>query len=512
MNKSSAQNSNNLSPQGDSYHTAPPTGSGRHSAPIDQLPTTGNPYSRSSGAPSQYSETTRKRRRRRHVLIACLCAVAALLVFGTVGAFAYMGRIQNNLTENVNQDLIDVLDETYVGEPFYMLLLGVDRSQWRENSEEYAGDNFRSDSMILARIDPKKQIVTLVSLHRDTLIDMGEYGKNKLNAAHALGGPALAVEVVSKFAGVPISHYAEIDFDGFSAVVDALGGVEVDVAMEIDDVEAGGHVDAGLQTLDGNEALILCRSRHSYDDYGDGDRYRAANQRLVIGAIADKLLASDPVTIASTVETLSQYVTTTMSIPEIINLAQNFKGMDVENNFYTAMEPTESFYENETWYEEVDKAAWREMMNRVNQGLPPTTEDEIDERNGAILSSTGGSNNASSNANANRNANTAATNTSAPTVMRSGTVTVKNGMGVAGVGDAAANKVKTLGYSATASNAQSFDYAMSVVVYRDPSQAQAAQEIADLLGVDVVTMNENNNYVFEGDFLVLIGADWQSST
>ncbi len=71
--------------------------------------------------------------------------------------------------------------------------------------------------------------VTLVSLHRDTMVDMGEYGVNKLNAAHVFGGPALSVQTVSKLAGVDISHYAEINFDGFRDIVDALGGIEVDV-------------------------------------------------------------------------------------------------------------------------------------------------------------------------------------------------------------------------------------------------------------------------------------------
>ena len=134
---------------------------------------------------------------------------------------------------------------------------------------------------------------TLVSIHRDTLVDMGEYGQNKLNAAHAIGGAALTVKTVSKLAGVPISHYAEINFDGFKDIVDALGGVEVDVPMEIDDEDAGGHLDAGLQTLSGDQALILCRSRHAYDEYGDGDSYRAANQRLVLSAIAKKILSAD---------------------------------------------------------------------------------------------------------------------------------------------------------------------------------------------------------------------------
>ena len=77
------------------------------------------------------------------------------------------------------------------------------------------------------------------------MVDMGEYGVNKLNAAHVFGGPALSVQTVSKLAGVDISHYAEINFDGFRDIVDALGGIEVDVPMTIDDEDAGGHLDAG---------------------------------------------------------------------------------------------------------------------------------------------------------------------------------------------------------------------------------------------------------------------------
>ena len=102
------------------------------------------------------------------------------------------------------------------------------------------------------------------------------------------------VQVVSELAGVPISHYAEIDFDGFCDIVDALGGIEVNVPVEIDDPEAGGYLAAGEQTLDGEQALILCRSRHAYDNIGTGkgDEYRAANQRMIIGAIAQRTSSS----------------------------------------------------------------------------------------------------------------------------------------------------------------------------------------------------------------------------
>lgn len=167
------------------------------------------------------------------------------------------------------------------------------------------------------------------------------------------------------------------------------GGVEVDVPMEINDDEAGGHVDAGEQTLSGEEALILCRSRHSYDEYGDGDRYRAANQRLVLGAIAKKILSADPATMANTISALSQYITTDFKVGDIVALATSMQGIDPSKDIYSAMEPTISEYKNDTWYEQLDVAAWNTMMGRVREGLPPTEVDEVDELNGTVLASVG---------------------------------------------------------------------------------------------------------------------------
>ncbi len=150
----------------------------------------------------------------------------------------------------------------------------------------------------------------LFPIPRDTQVTIGNHGTQKINAAYAFGGPSGAIDAVSKLAGVPINHYAEIDFDGFKAVVDALGGITVNVPMEINDDMAGGHVDAGEQTLNGEQALILCRSRHNYDNVGDGDSIRAANQRMVISTIMKKLMDSDVATLTNTVNTLAQYITT----------------------------------------------------------------------------------------------------------------------------------------------------------------------------------------------------------
>lgn len=469
-----------------------------------------NPYSRRV-TQGDYARQ-RKKKKRKTVVAVVLCALLVLVLGGAGAAFAYYQTINNNLHQGISEDLNNALvDTAYAGDPFYMLLMGTDGSEERAGSSEYAGDTFRSDSMMLVRIDPENKKATMVSLHRDTMINMGQYGAQKLNAAHSLGGSAYTVQVVSEMAGVPISHYAEIDFDGFRDVVDALGGVEVDVPMEINDSMAGGHVDAGLQTLNGDQALILCRARHAYDDYGDGDRYRAANQRLVLAAIAKKILASDPVTMVNTVEALSRYITTDFDVSEIVSLAQSMRGMDTSTDIYTAMEPTTSEYTNNTWYEHLDKTAWQKMMTRIDQGLSPTEEDEIDEATGTVLASagdggvsSGGSSSASSSSSSSSSGSASAAST---TPTRSGTVTVKNGTSTSGLAAKAAEKIAALGYSTETGNANNSNYRTTVVVYNNSSQAEAAKEIANTIDVSATTLNDGV-YSFSSDFLVVIGSDW----
>ncbi len=455
-----------------------------------------NPYSRSTSS-AIYSASA-KRRKRRKILIGTAIGLVAVLLIGVVGVVAYAGTIQANMQRGINNEVLEALDNVQPGDPFYMLLMGVDSSQVREDSEEYAGDNFRSDSMMLLRVDPPQKKVACVSLIRDTQVDLGQYGIQKLNAAHNFGGIPLTIKTVSQLAGVPISHYAEINFDGFKEVVDALGGVTVNVPIEIDDPMAEGHLYPGEQLLNGADALVLCRSRHAYDDIGDGDRYRAANQRMVIGAIGEKILSSDPVTMANTIQTLSRYITTDFSVVDIVTLASSLRGIDMDNSFYTSVMPTTPEYVNETWWEILDVPEWQAMIRRINQGLPPTSEDEIDPITGIVISNSGGG------------AGMAASEEDTARVQRGSTmVTVKNGNGRTGVGAQAVEIITNLGFKAEASNANASDYPNTVVVYESPSQRETAEEIAKALGVGYAEQN-NNQYLYEGDFLVVIGADWPS--
>ncbi len=434
----------------------------------------------------------RRKRKPRKALIA-VAIVAALVLVGGGAAFAYVSNISGNLHSGVDQNLRNALVKTdMANEPFYMLLLGTDGSAERDQTGELDG-MYRSDSMMLARIDAPQKKATLVSIARDTLVDIPGYGEQKINAAFGFGGPALAVQTVSQMAGVPISHYAQVDFDGFSALVDALGGVEVDVPMEFNDADAGGHVDAGLHTLDGNEALILCRARNTYADIAaHPDEMRAANQRLVLAAIAKKLLDSDIVTIAGSVQSLSRFVSTDLELTDIIGLAQALQGMDSSADIYTAQAPANSQYVDDIWYEYIDKKAWNSMMERIKQGQSPTEESLVDELTGTVIATAG------------KDANLS-------TGIKYSTVTVKNGTNHQGLAAQTRTKLMDLGFAnvVVGDIAEGYDYPNTFVIYQNDSEAYEAQQIAELLGQGRPLKNDGSYLLAETDFLVLIGEDWQ---
>lgn len=339
-------------------------------------------YSR-NGADSKYRKAhqnnQKKKKIRRIVVIAASALAALLLIVGI--AFAVISC-------NMNSGMDDIgLTPTSLNEPFYMVLMGVDSSEERK-SDGGTDEDYRSDSIILARISAPDKKVSLLSLHRDIEVDMGKYGTQKLNAAHSLGGPELVIKTISDLCGVKINHYAEINFDGFKAAVDDLGGVYMNVPMEIAD-ELAGYVPEGEQILNGDQALAMCRSRHSFDDFGDGDKYRAANQRAVLTAIAHQALNSDIVAIAKTVTDLSKYIKTDLKLNDMVGLAQLMKDVDPNKDIYSAMTPTEGVYKNGAWYEELDKKELEKMMKRMDAGDPPSDETVIDPMTGTVMSNAG---------------------------------------------------------------------------------------------------------------------------
>ena len=185
----------------------------------------------------------------------------------------------------------------------------------------------------------------MVSIPRDTKIDIDGYGTNKFNAAYAYGGAAGAVREANQLLGVEISHYAEVNFGKLKELVDAVGGVDVEVTELIDDPDADGTaahpewprviIEEGEQHLNGNEALVFARSRA----YADGDFTRTANQRKLIMAIVNKVLDLNATDLLGVIQAASQCVTTDLAVGDIAALAQQFQD-EGDLTIYSAMVPS----------------------------------------------------------------------------------------------------------------------------------------------------------------------------
>ena len=318
----------------------------------------------------RYSERARQRRRGRMIKRGVLGGLLAVLLVGVVGVGAWFTRVVDNLGGNglIDGGIRAILSDSDVArEPFYVLLLGTDG---RPGEEVY-----RSDSIILARIDPTEKKASLISIPRDTMVVYnGE--TMKINATHAVNGPQGVVEAVNDlcFNGEQkISHYAEINFEGMEDLIDAVGGIDLEATEEVDDPE---HLDIkiekGFQHMDGATALTYARCRYTYVD---GDFTRMRHQRQGLSALAKKILNDlDPATIMGTVEELSKVVITTLGVQDIVSVANAMRGMDVENDMYVANVPSyadETTNVNGVSYVFVYEDKLAEMMQRLDAGENP---------------------------------------------------------------------------------------------------------------------------------------------
>ncbi len=145
----------------------------------------------------------------------------------------------------------------------------------------------RADSIMLIRRAPGGQS-SMVSLPRDLYVEIPGYGWNKINASYSFGGPQLLVETVQNLTGLQVDHYMEIKMQGFGALVDSVGGVELCMDMDVDDPLSGLVWQAGCHQSDGETALAFARMR--YQD-PRGDLGRAERQRDVIKAVTRKAMS-----------------------------------------------------------------------------------------------------------------------------------------------------------------------------------------------------------------------------
>lgn len=310
---------------------------------------------------------TQKVRHPWRVVVIVVVAVLVLLVaVPGLMAMLYARSLDSKMAmpEDEKAQIEEALTPTEkTSAPFYALIIGSDN----RGGETYG----RSDSMMLARVDPENKRVDLISIPRDMQVSING-STQKINAAYAFGGAPLMISTVSEFAGVPISHYMEVGFSGLETLVDRLGGITVNVPESFSGGNGGVSLQAGEQTLNGEQALGFARERYQVQG---GDFSRAQAQRIVLTAILKKILQQPVTQIPGLVEDLASSITTDMSVSDMLSLGMQFYGNEVTID--TAGCPSYAFSQDGVSYVGVEYTEWQDMMRRVDAGMGPDGEGEI---------------------------------------------------------------------------------------------------------------------------------------
>lgn len=293
---------------------------------------------------------------KKFIKIVSMLLLMSLLSVG-VGGYIYLKSLNpldvslmNKNSKNKNSEAIQKIN---------ILVLGVD--------ETSPTDPRRSDTMILLSYNPKTNKAYILSIPRDTMIKLDKYGTQKINAAYPIGGPQLAMDMVSQLIGEPVDYYIKIGYEGFKQLVDDLGGVEMNVPMDMDyDDNAGNlhiHLKKGVQLLDGEKALQLVRFRHGY---AEQDLERVKVQREFLLAMFQK--AKDPsslLKIHRILKTINQYVETNIPPTTMLKYADYLLKLD-KDNIKTATLPGTSQYIDGVAYYITDPQEVLQFMDNLN--------------------------------------------------------------------------------------------------------------------------------------------------
>jgi LCP family protein required for cell wall assembly len=305
-----------------------------------------------------------------------------VLVVGVFAGYGYL-RYTESKIDRIASDQLTALTPvaTSSGEPINFLIVGVDdRStlpeEWEDNFGDFSGR--RTDVIMVAHLVPGEGI-QMLSIPRDLKSDIAGFGTNRINASYVLGGPDLLVETVQSETGIPINHYAEIDFAGVGAVVDSLGGVTLDFEHPGRDLKSGFEIDAGTHTLNGEEAVAFARSRTyqelkdgTWQSTGGGDISRTVRQQDLLIALFDQ--ATSPTSafnLPAFLPTFADQITADegVSIAMMASLGKEALSMNTRNIDRVTM-PVKNFKGNDGRAYVVPIDATQAVLDAFIAGLP----------------------------------------------------------------------------------------------------------------------------------------------
>ena len=269
----------------------------------------------------------------RKILLGIVIFTVVIITLAGVAAYAFVSKIQapilkSKQTFQSTEPVTASVQEKKVNHCINVLLLGTD-----DGDLDNPGSPRRSDTMIVASINPDNKTVNILSIPRDSRVNIpGHSGYDKITHAFFYGGPDLAVRTVEDNFHIPINYYTVIDWQAFIKVVDILGGVDLNVEqnMNYDDPyeNLSIHLDKGYQHLNGEKAGEYVRFRH--DELGDIGRVQ--RQEKFLKAMTGQMLQAGTILkLPSLMTTVSHYIQTNMNTYTLVKIANVLKDMKADS-------------------------------------------------------------------------------------------------------------------------------------------------------------------------------------
>lgn len=265
-------------------------------------------------------------------IIYIFAAFLLIIAAGITGVFFWQKSLVSNLADNITakpeNSTAPQDPEAGSKQIVNLLMLG---------SDSRADEVGRTDSIMFTSVHLDTKKVAILSIPRDTRVNIPGVGLTKITHANVVGGkeqgPATIVQAASNLVGLPVNYYIIINFQGFKSLVDALDGVDINLAGAIDDQVQNIHLPAGKNHLDGDQALKLARVRYSLPD---GDFGRQRLQFQLLSAIADKALKAENIPkLPQILKIISnELLETNLSQPQMLAFAAEFKNFSSQDIAY----------------------------------------------------------------------------------------------------------------------------------------------------------------------------------
>lgn len=282
----------------------------------------------------------KRKNKRPHPVRNFLLTLLVLIILIAAGSVAYMRSLLQtvnsvDLEESLQNSICQqVRDDQTMAEYQNIALFGVDSRE----QDLLSGDN-RSDTIMICSIHKKTGEIKLVSVYRDTLLNIGGEEYRKCNAAYAFGGPQQAITMLNTNLDLNITDFVTVGFEGLAETIDALGGIDLEITEEereymnsyMDDMyyEIGTEYDevegSGMQHLSGIQATAYCRIRYTAGD----DFRRAERQRTVLELTLQKAKQANPLQLIAVANGVMSKMATSLDTWEMFNLILRARNMDL---------------------------------------------------------------------------------------------------------------------------------------------------------------------------------------